>query len=464
MSRALTNAGSTSPAVTTRSDETLFDLYGDLPISPGLRRSIWRPALIGLVVIAAFVVGGIAWAATFSIAGAIVAPSFVKVEANRKSIRHRDGGIVKELHVQEGDKVEEGQVLMVLDDILPRTQVEVYESQQLSLLGQRARYLAEAENAADITFPPELLARKSEPQIAAAMRDQTNLFQTRRRALEGQYEVLRTRMEQLRTRIGGVQGQIKAVARQSSLIEEELRDLNILLEKNLTPRTRVLAMQRAAAELAGQEGNLQAEVTRSQQAIGETELQLAQLGQQRSAEVAEGLRDAQLRLADVTPRLQAARETAALTIVRSPVAGYVLNLTQFTIGGVISPGERLADVVPIDAALRIEARIRPDDVHSVRAGMAARVKLLAYAARNAPPVHAEVVTISADRLQDQRSGEPYFTAELSLTPKDLADLQTFVRVVPGMPAMAMIDTGERSILSYLTSPITDGLRQSLVER
>lgn len=464
MSKALMNAGSTSPAVTTRTDETLFDLYGDLPISPGLRRSIWRPALIGLVVIAAFVVGGIAWAATFSIAGAIVAPSFVKVEANRKNIRHRDGGIVKELHVQEGDKVEEGQILMVLDDILPRTQVEVYESQQLSLLGQRARFLAEAQNTSEISFPPELLARQSEPAIAVIIRDQTNLFQTRRRALEGQYEVLRTRMEQLRTRIGGVQGQIKAVARQSSLIEEELRDLNILLEKNLTPRTRVLAMQRAAAELAGQEGNLQAEVTRSQQAIGETELQLAQLGQQRSAEVAEGLRDAQLRLADVTPRLQAARETAALTIVRSPVAGYVLNLTQFTIGGVISPGERIADVVPVDAALRIEARIRPDDVHSVKAGMAARVKLLAYAARNAPPVHAEVVTISADRLQDQRSGEPYFTAELSLTPKDLADLQTFVRVVPGMPAMAMIDTGERTILSYLTSPITDGLRQSLVER
>ena len=124
----------------------------------------------------------------------------------------------------------------------------------------------------------------------------------------------------------------------------------------------------------------------------------------------------------------------------------------------------MVDIVPADAALRVEARIRPDDIHTVRAGMTARVKLLAYAARSAPPVHAEVATVSADKLRDQRTGEVYFIAELDMTAKDLKELEAFVRVVPGMPAIAMIDTGERTILSYLTSPITDGLTRSLVER
>lgn len=446
-----------------RSGEVLFDLYNDVPMSPALRRKVVRPALIGLVVIAVFVFGGIAWAATFSIAGAIVAPGYVKVETNRKNLRHRDGGIVRELHVQEGDKVEEDQVLMVLDDVLPRTQVEVFENQQLSLLAQRARFLAEADNAPEITFPPELLARKDQPAIAALMRDQVSLFEARRRALNGQYSVLRTRMDQLRTRIGGIKEQITSIEKQISLIDEELRGLNVLLDKELIPRTRVLAVQRAAAELEGQRGNLQAEVTRTEQTIGETELQLAYVGQQRSSEVAEGLRDVQLRLADVLPRLQAARGTLDLTIVKSPVAGYVLNLTQFTIGGVISPGERLADIVPLDNKLRIEARIRPDEVNNVKAGMSARIKLMAYAARSAPPLRAEVVTVSADRLQDPRTGEVYFTAELNMDPKGLADLEKLVQVMPGMPATVMIDTGDRTILSYLTSPVTDGLRQSLVE-
>lgn len=447
-----------------RSGEVLFDLYNDVPMSPALRRKVLRPALIGLVVIATFVIGGIAWAAGFSIAGAIVAPGYVKVETNRKNLRHRDGGIVRELHVQEGDKVQEGQVLMVLDDILPRTQVEVFENQQLSLLAQRARYLAEADNAPEITFPPELLSRKNEPAIAAQIRDQNSLFEARRRALNGQYNVLRTRMDQLRTRIGGIREQIASIEKQKGLIDQELQGLNVLLEKELIPRTRVLAVQRVAAELEGQRGNLQAEVTRTEQTIGETELQLAYVGQQRSSEVAEGLRDVQLRLADVLPRLEAARGTLDITIVKSPVAGYVLNLTQFTIGGVISPGERLADIVPLDSKLRIEARIRPDEVNNVKAGMSARINLMAYAARSAPPVQAEVITVSADRLQDQRTGEVYFTAELSMNPKDLADIEKLVRVVPGLPATVMIDTGERTILSYLTSPVTDGLRQSMTER
>lgn len=450
--------------VKTNKDAVLFDLYGDTPIPASLHRKVWRPALVGGAVIASFVVGGIAWAASFSIAGAIVAPSFVKVEANRKSVRHRDGGIVRQILVQEGDRVEENQTLFVMDDVLPRTQVEVFEGQHVSLLAQRARFVAEGEGLARIIFPSELTGRASEPQIAALMRDQNNLFATRQRAIEGQNEVLRQRIEQLKSRIGGIRGQIIAIERQSDLIAQELSDLTILLEKNLTPRTRVLAVQRAAAELEGQRGNLQAEVTRSEQAIGETELQIAGIRQQRSAEVAEGLRDSQLRLAEIVPRLQAARDTLGLTIVRSPVSGYVLNLTQFTQGGVIAPGERLADIVPADAALRIEARIKPDEVHSVRAGMSARVKLLAYAARSSPPIHAEVATVSADKLQDQRTGEVYFTAELVMAAKDLSELQTVLRIVPGMPAMAMIDTGERTILSYLTSPITDGLRHSLVER
>lgn len=428
-----------------------------------LRHSVVRPIIAGCVVIGIFVVGLIGWAAWFEIAGGIVTSGFVKVEDNRKVVQQRDGGIVEAIYVREGSPVKQGDVLLRLSDVQPRAQLDVLESQYENFLAQRARFEAEQNGSRTIVFPPELTG-SDDPAIRQIMADQETLFTSRLQLYDSQTAVLGQRITQLRTRIEGLRAQVASVTRQAELIAEEVVGVAYLAEKGLVPKTRHLALLRAAAELEGKRGENVAEITRVEQSIGETELQLAQLREQRSSEGAEGLRDMQTRIADVLPRLRAIRETLALTEVRASVSGHVLNLTQFTIGGVIQPGERLMDIVPSGTPLIIEAQVRPEDIDQVAPGQEARIQLRAYNSRDVPPVLATVRTVAADRTFDERTGLSYFNAQLAVDPAKLVELAAGdppVQLTPGMPAEVMISTGDRTILDYLLKPITASVDRAM---
>lgn len=440
--------------------------FGDqdvVPLDPVLEQRLKRPIRQGAIVVGVFVVGLTLFAAVAKIDSAVVAHATVRVEDNRKTVRHREGGTVKQILVKEGQHVKQNQVLLTFDEVQPKASTDVLQNQYDSLLAQSTRFQAEVSGQPAMTFPQALTARANDPRVAGIIRDQELLFTSRLQFFETQTAVLSQKLQQIESQIGGVQVQIDSVNEQTRLIKEELDGFQTLYEKGYAPKTRILAYQRTLADLGGRKGSLAAEMNRLGEQKGETRLQMTNLKEQRISQAAEGLRQMQTGLSEVTPKLTAATQTLQAATVRSPADGYVLDLTQFTIGGVVAPGERLLSVVPADAPLIVTARIRPQDIDVVKAGMEARVRLSAFNARRTPPVNATVITVSADQLVDEKTGESYFRADLKIPPQELAKLPKGDKLSPGMPAEAMIVTGNRSILSYIVSPFTDTIRDALRE-
>lgn len=442
--------------------DSRFDVSEPKP-DEDLRRRMLRPIVVGAVIVAVFVVGALIWAAFTEISAAAVAPAEVRVEANRKTLRHRDGGIVSQILVREGQRVAKNAPLLRFDSVQAGAAVDVLQNQYDAVLAQSTRFAAESSGGRSLTFPPELTERMSDPRVAGLVRDQQLLFNSRMQFYESQQGVLSQRIDQLATQMVGVQAQIDSVDEQVGFTEEELEGYQTLYEKGYAPKTLILRYERSLAELKGRRGALLSELNRLRQAQGEARLQLTTLRNQRISEAAEGLRQMQTQLSDVGPRLTAARQVMDRTTVRSPVDGYVLNLTQFTVGGVVAPGELLMDIVPADAPLIVTAKVAPKDIDSVHVGQEARVDVSAFANRRARSLEATVTNVSADRIVDPNTGEAYFLAELRIDPASLRNLPPGAELSAGMQAMAMITTGERSILSYLISPLTDTLDDSLRE-
>ena len=440
-----------------------FDDRDLVPLDPVLEERLRKPIVRGAAVVGVFVVGLTLFSAVAKIDSAVVAPGMVRVEANRKTVRHLQGGTVKSILVKEGQHVKKDQVLLIFDEVQPKATNDVLQNQQDALLAQSARFQAEATGLRAVVFPAELTSRTSDPRVAGLIHDQDFLFTSRLQYFEGQSAVLAQKLQQLETQIGGVQAQVDAVKESDRLTREELAGYQTLYEKGYAPKTLILRYQRTLADLAGRRGSLVAEITRLREQIGETRLQINTLKEQRISQAAEGLRQAQAALAEVTPKLTAASQTLNAATVRSPADGYVLDLTQFTVGGVVGPGERLMSVVPANAPLIVSSRIKPQDIDVVHVGMQARVRLSAFNSRKAPPVNATVTTVSADQLVDEKTGEGYFRADLKIEPKELTKLPRDAKLSPGMPAETMIVTGNRSILSYVVSPLTDTIRDALRE-
>lgn len=458
-------AGRALPASASASSSTpgLLD-FGVQEAPRSLWRDVRRPIIGGFGVLGFFIAGSITWAAVSPMASAVLGQGVVRVDENRKTIKHRDGGIIRDILIREGETVAAGQELFQLDNTAPKANVAVLRSAYNAALVQHARFSAERDGLSAVALPKELDSQRDDPSVAILMRDQSQLFGARKAAFERQTEVLAKRVDQLRTRITGLQAQVSAYDRQIEYIRDELQGVESLFEKSLVPKTRVRALQRAAAELEGNRGASIAEIARTEEAIGETEIQAAQLRQQRAAEIGEGLRDSQARISDALPRLTTALEILDQTRITAPVAGFVLNLTQFTQSGVIAAGEKLLDIVPTDSPLVFETRIRPDEAYEVLPGMKARVQLATFESRQLPPLDGEVRRISADRIVDQRTGEPYFAADVSISPDALKQYGDQLRVYPGMSATVMIATGERTVLDYLISPVRDSLRSAMRER
>jgi HlyD family type I secretion membrane fusion protein len=434
----------------------------DAPITEEQRRRLRGPIVAGAIICAIFVVGFVVWAAVFKIAGGVPAPGVVVVENNRKTVEHLDGGVIRRILVHEGDEVKRGQVLFVLDDTQARAQVDVLSNQYDSLLAQRARLEALLAGRATIDFPPELAERAGDPRVAGMMRDQRNLFEASRAVYASQEAVLRQRTQQLESRGRGLGAQVTSVDQQAKLVEDELSGVKSLYDRGFAPKSRVLALERSRAGLIGDRGARQADIASVGQAIGETRIQLAQLREQRATEAADQLRQVQVQIADILPRLGAAQAVLTRTVVRAPTDGAVLGMTQFTEGGVARPGEKLLDVVPKDAALVVRVTVRPDHIDEVKIGMPADVHLSAYSSRKVPPVKGKVIKVSADRITNDK-GESYFVSELAVDPAELKRLGPDVKLTPGMPAQAIIVTGDRTVLSYLVSPFTDTIEGAMRE-
>ena len=420
---------------------------------PAVSDSMRSAAIAGWVIIAIFFGGFGAWAVTAPLHGAVVANGFVRVEGNRKSIQHLDGGIVKELNVKEGHRVNAGDVLIVLDDTQARAEYNVLSQQFLVLRASEERLKAELAGASSLTMPEDLKAAGNEhPDVTGIWNGQIHQFESRAAALAGQRNVIREKIAQLEAQIIGGAAQEKAYREQFESVRKERESLTSLVERGLIAKPRYLQLERSGVGLEGQAAETSANIAKSRQAIAEQTQQMAQLDNERMTEVTKDLRDTQAKLLEVIPKLSNAKAVLGRMDIRSPYSGEVVGLNVFSVGGVIMRGDKLMDVVPEQDSLIVEAQIAVEDIANVHPGMGADVHLIAYKQRIIPVVRGKVMQVSADRLTEKRNDNPYYVALVRLDENDLAELPN-VRLYPGMPATVMIQTVERTALDYLVGPL-----------
>jgi HlyD family secretion protein len=425
--------------------------------------SIRRAAIGGTAAIALFAGTLGLWATTSPLAGAVVASGQFVVDSNVKKVQHQQGGIVSELHVKEGSAVKAGDILIRLDETILRANLQIVLRQMDELLARQGRLEAERSSADTVTFPAALTARTDQAEVMKAMEDEVRLFDTRRSQRAGQRAQLSKRIEQLREEISGVDAQIKSRQEQIVFLTRELDGLRDLFKRNLVPMTRIMPLEREAANMAGQKGQLTASKAQSEGKIAETELQLIQLNIDLQTEVSKELREIQAKLAELQERRIAADDQLKRVDIRAPIDGFVHQLNVHTVGGVISPAEPTMMVVPATEELQIEARVMPTDVDQLFVGQKAVVKVLAGNQRIVPEITGSVSRISADVTREQQTGLVYYTVRITTPQSERAKLGD-LKIMSGMQAESFIQTTERTPLQYMMKPLMDQINRAGRER
>lgn len=423
------------------------------PTRANPRASIRRLNIIGLVTMLVLVGGAGGWAASTDLEGAVIAPGTLVVDSDVKKVQHPTGGVVGEINISNGDRVKAGDVVIRLDETVTRANLGVVLSSLGQLEARQARLRAERDGAPEIKFPESLTARRSEPSVAETLGGEQKLFELRATAREGQIAQLREREAQLSDEAEGLSGQLAAQEEQIKLVNEELVGVRQLWEKKLISIQRVTALERDAASLEGERGRLVASIAQAKGRRSEVGLQIIQIDQNLRSEVAAELREAEGQIAELTERRVAAEDQLNRIDIRAPIDGLVHQLAAHTVGGVIGPGETIMLIVPTDT-LSVEVQIAPQDIDVVEVGQATVLRMSAFNSRSTPELHAKVSRVSADLILDERTGLSYYTARVAIPPTELQRLGTLT-LSPGMPAEAFIQTGERSVMSYLTKPLMD---------
>lgn len=423
---------------------------------------VGRVVIIGAAIIAVFFgIFGV-WAAVAPLNTAAIASGEVMVDGRRKTIQHFEGGIVSEILVKDGSVVKAGQVLVRLQQTQAQAMLSLVDGRSIAARSLAARLRAERDGAKTLNFPTDMRAAVKDPQVSAAMEGQRRIFEARRDSLASKTALLRKRDAQVRTEIRGLRAQIEGDDRQLVLIEEELSGIRKLVERGLVAKPRLLALQRRAAEIGGGRGRNVAAVARAQQSIGETRLKIEELKTERLNEVVRELREVESQLHDLGERRSASSDVLSRTEIRAPIGGTVVGLKVATTGGVIAAGEAIMDIVPTDSSLIVEAKVSPQDIDIVRAGLAAQVRFTALSQRNSVPVDGEVVSVSADRLSDQFTPEGYYLARIGL-PAGIEASLGGVSLQPGMQAEVMIVTGANTALGYFMKPVAESFNRAFRE-
>jgi HlyD family secretion protein len=426
------------------------------------RRSIHRHLLAGAIAMVVLIGGVGGWAATTELSGAVVAPGVLVVDTNVKKVQHPTGGVVGELKVRDGDRVRAGDMVVRLDDTVTQANLAIVVKGLDELRARQARLEAERDGAAEVTFAPDLVARDKDPEISRLIAGERRLFETRRTGREGQKAQLRERIGQLQEQILGLNEQIVAKKRETEFIGKELVGVRELWRQNLVQIQRVTALERDGARLDGEKGGLISSVAQTKGRITETELQMIQIDQDLRTEVGKELAEIRGKVAELVERKVTAEDQLKRIDIRAPQDGMVHQLAVHTVGGVIGPAEAIMLIVPAADALEVESKINPQDIDQVRIGQPAVLRFSAFNQRTTPEVNGVISRISGDLTNDPRTGASYYTVRITLPPEELSRLNV-LRLIPGMPVEAFVRTGERTVLSYLTKPLTDQLTKAFRE-
>lgn len=419
------------------------------------------PTMAGKLIVFGFLGSFALWGSVMPLAGGAVAKGTISPDGSRRTVQHREGGIIANLLVQDGDKVTAGQELVLLEDVELRARRDMQRWQHLTLAATRLRLEAEKANASTLVFPGEL--GQGIAGADSVLTSQEKLFNARITQHRAQHDVLQQRVYQLEKQINGFEKQLASTTRQLEFIEDELRDKRKLLEKGLMRKPEYLRLERSKADLLGRSGEYSAQIARAYVQISETRMQLLSLDADRINAIAAELAKINTEISTVEEQLRASEDALHRTSVTAPVTGTVANLHFKTLGGVIKAAEPILDIVPSEEQLIIEARLSPTDVDVVHKGLKAEVSLTAFPSRTTPRLSGELVFVAADSTLDAR-GQPYYAARVKVNPQQLADIRPRIELVPGMPADVLIITEERTMVEYLFDPMIEILRKSFREQ
>ncbi|KNY20944.1 hemolysin secretion protein D [Methylobacterium sp. ARG-1] len=441
-----------------------FEAASGLEPSLGPRADIRRHLFLAGVVSLALVAGVGGWATFTQIAGAVIAPGQLVVESNVKKVQHPTGGVVGELLVKDGDHVKTGDVLVRLDETQTRATLDITRKALDELAARRARDEAERDGAIAVVFPRDLLTREAaSPEISALVEGESRLFAARLASREGQRAQLSERAAQLKEEIAGLTEQTVAKAREMRLIGDELKGVHDLYARNLVPLSRVTALERDAARLEGERGQLTATIASTRGKIAETNLQILQVDTDMRTEVGKDLAEIRGKWSELVEKRVASEDQLKRIDLRAPQDGVVHQMSVHTVGGLVTPSEPAMLIVPDADRLTVEARVQPQNIDSLRLGQKAVLRFSAFNARTTPEIDGTVIRVSADVTADQKTGQSYYTVRIGLVSEELTRLGD-VRLVPGMPVEAFLQIGERTVLSYLTKPLADQIAKAWRER
>jgi HlyD family secretion protein len=427
------------------------------------RRDIRSLNLIGFSIIAVMIGGIGGWAATSEISGAVIASGNIVVESNVKKVQHPTGGIVGEILVKEGDSVEAGQVLIRLDDTITKSTLGIVRTQLDELTARAARLVAERDGSGSIAFPNELTSRSLEKGVATAIAGEEKLFESRAATRNGQQAQLHERIGQTTEEIRGLSAQLAGKEDEIKFIGEELVGVTALYKKNLIPVVRYMQLQRDQARLRGERGQLIADIARARVKVGETELQILQVEKDFRTEALKDLRDAEGKIAELKERLTAAEDQLKRVDIRAPQDGIVYQLSVHTVGGVIANGETIMQIVPRADELVVEAKVAPQDIDQIALGARTAVRIMAGNQRTTPTIEGALTRIAADLTREQQTNQAYYVVRATLDPAEVQRLGS-LKLVPGMPVEAFIQTHERTALEYMVKPLREQIARTFRER
>jgi HlyD family secretion protein len=429
----------------------------------GARRSIRAHMIVGLAVMLVLAGGFGGWASTVPISGALIAPGAVVVDSNVKKVQHPTGGVVGEVRVRDGDLVKAGDIVVRLDETVVKASLAIVVKTLNGLWARAARLEAEQRGADKIKFPQQLLDQKSDPDVPDLMASETKLFEVRVNGRTGQKAQLRERVIQLNEEIAGLTAQEQSKDKEIALVEKELTGVRQLYDQHLVQISRLTTLERDQARLSGERAQYIASRAQAKGKITETELQIIQVDKDMVSEVSKDLREANDKIGEFVERKVTAEDQLRRIDIRAPQDGMVLQSTVHTVGGVITAGDAIMMIVPQADALSVEAKVNPQDIDKLQIGQKTLLRLSAFNQRTTPELNGVVTRVSADVTTDQRTGQSYYTIRVSMPPEEVTRLGSN-KIIPGMPVEAFVQTGDRTMFSYLMKPLSDQLMRAFREK
>ena len=428
-----------------------------------------RELKLGWVVVLLFFGLFLGWAALARLDAAAYGQGAISVESHRQTVQHKDGGIVKAIHVVEGQHVKAGDVLLELKPTEVHANETSTQSQIISLLAQKARFEAEQSGTTNITSPAEFakLPAEAKAEVDQAMQLQQHELSTTLEAIVSQKAVLKQQQAELQQQIIGYQKQVVATDQQSKSIGAEISGTEALAARGFAPLNKVRELQRQSSGLSSTRAELTADIAKSQQAIGEARMQALNVDDKHAQDVAKQLRDVDSQLNDTSPKLTALQTQLGETVIRAPATGTVVGLTVFTVGGVIAPGQKLLDVVPDNSPLVVQSEFKPEDSPDLFIGQKVQVKFSALHDRTLSNLNGSITKVSADAISDEKTGKRYYQVEVTVPTSELAMVRKLhgpeTNLRPGLPVQVLAPLKKRSAFQYLTEPLNQALWRSFRE-